>query len=43
MGAALSVVVVVFLARAIIRVATTALVMIGMSRESARFQARSGA
>ena len=41
MGAALSVVVVVFLARAIIRVATTALVMTGMSRESARFQARS--
>jgi hypothetical protein len=40
-GAALSVVVVVFLARAIIRVATTALVMTGMSRESARFQARS--
>lgn len=41
MGAALSVVVVVLIARAVIRVATTALVMTGMSHESARFQARS--
>ena len=41
MGAALSVVVIVSVSFVIIRVATTALVMTGMARESARFQARS--
>lgn len=41
MGAAFSVVVVIALSTAIIRVATSALVMTGMARESARFQARS--
>ena len=41
MGAALSVVVVIFVSYVIIRVATSALVMTGMARESARFQARS--
>jgi hypothetical protein len=41
MGAALSVVAIVFVSFIIIRVATSALVMTGMARESARFQARS--
>jgi hypothetical protein len=41
MGAALTVIVVVFISFVIIRVATSALVLTGMSRESARFQARS--
>jgi hypothetical protein len=41
MGAALTVIVVLFLSFVIIRVATSALVLTGMARESARFQARS--
>lgn len=41
MGAALSVVIIVSISFVIIRVATSALVMTGMARESARFQARS--
>ena len=41
MGAALSVVAIISVSLAIIRVATTALVMTGMAHESARFQARS--
>jgi TrkA-C domain len=41
MGAALTVVVVVSIGLAVIRIATTALVMTGMASESARFQARS--
>ena len=41
MGAALTVIVVVLVSIVIIRVASSALVLTGMSRESARFQARS--
>jgi TrkA-C domain len=41
MGAAISVVAIVSISFVIIRVATSALVMTGMARESARFQARS--
>src|SRR4051794_37013058 len=41
MGAALTVIVVLFLSFVVIRVATSALTLTGMSRESARFQARS--
>lgn len=41
MGAALSVVAIVAVSYIVIRVATSALVMTGMARESARFQARS--